>query len=293
MTEVEADRALRSLLDELGVSICDTIYLAIDMARVPLPQWPVSLDRKAIRAREDRWCAFLFKNIMDALGPSGTLLVGTFSYSCGNPEIPFEYEETPSEIGPFTNWVRKHPQAIRSLHPIFSVAGIGPKAAAILNNTGGAAFGPCSPFGRLTAHDTRFVNLGVPLRQTLTYIHHLEQCYGCNHRYHKTFSGNVIKNGQKLDREFLGYMRWRGVDAGVHLLPLEEALRNAGVLREASWPPATGQSALAVDIDRIAYQMLSEDSRAFSAPKIRVLLDDSRVVDAPGHGPSITFKLSA
>lgn len=292
MTEVEAVKAIRSLLDELGVTAGDTIYFAIDMARVPLPQWPVSLERNAIRSRENRWCSFLFEQIMDVLGSSGTLLIGTFSYSCGNPEIPFVYEETPSEIGPFTNWIRKHPHAIRSLHPIFSVAGIGPKAATILNNTGRAAFGPCSPFGRLTSHDTRFVNLGVPLRLTLTYIHHLEQCYGCNHRYHKTFSGDVIKNGQKLDGEFLGYMRWRGVDASVHLLPLEEALRNAGVLREASRSSASGQSVLAADLDRIAYKMLSEDSRAFSSPKIRVLLDESMVSDTPGQGTSITFKLS-
>jgi aminoglycoside N3'-acetyltransferase len=293
MTEVEASKALRSVLDELGVTRGETIYLAIDMARLPLPHWPVALNRNAIRDREDRWCAFLFEHIIEALGPHGTLLIGTFSYSCGNPEIPFVVEETRSEIGPFTNWVRQQPQSIRSLHPIFSVTGIGPKAGNILTNTGGAAFGPCSPFGRLTAHGARFVNLGIPFRQSLTYVHHLEQCYGCNHRYHKTFSGVVFQNGQKVKREFLGYMRWRGVDAGVDVGPMEEALKKAGLLREVSQPCLFGQSARAIDIDHIGYQMLIEDSRAFSTPKIRVDIDDSMVSAAPGKNPVTTFKLFA
>jgi len=291
MTEVEASKALRSLLDELGVARGETIYLAIDMARLPLPHWPVALNRNAIRDREDRLCAFLFEHIMEALGPHGTLLVGTFSYSCGNPEIPFVVEETRSEIGPFTNWVRQQSQSIRSLHPIFSVAGIGPNAADILTNTGGAAFGPCSPFGRLAPHRARFVNLGIPFRQSLTYVHHLEQCYGCNHRYHKIFSGVVVQNGQKVKREFLGYMRWRGVDAGVDVGPMEETLKKAGLLREVSQPGLFGQSAQAIDIDRIGYQMLIEDAHAFSTPKIRVDLDDSMVVAAPRKHPVTTFKL--
>ena len=293
MTEIEASQALKALLEELGVASGETIYLGLDMARMPLPNWPAALNLEAIRAREDRWCAFLFEHIKEAMGPRGTLLVGTFSYACSNPEIPFVVEKTRSEIGPFTNWLRQQPQSLRSLHPIFSVAGIGLHAGDILTNTGGAAFGACSPFGRLTAHDTRFVSLGVPLRQTLTYVHHLEQCYGCNHRYHKTFSGAVIQDGRKVDREFLGYMRWRGVDAGVNIGPLEDALRGAGLLREVSQPHLFGQSALAIDIDRVGYQMLAEDSRAFSTPKIQVDLDDSMVAVAPGQNSVTTFKLSA
>ena len=292
MTEVESSQALRALLAELGVASGETIYLGLDMSRLPLPSWSAALNRDAIRAREDRWCAFLFEHIMEALGPRGTLLVGTFSFSCGNPVIPFVVEETRSEIGPFTNWLRLQPQSIRSLHPIFSVSGVGLHARDILTNTGGAAFGACSPFGRLAAHGTRFVNLGIPFRQSLTYVHHLEQCYGCNHRYHKTFSGSVIQNGLKLDREFLGYMRWRGIDAGVDVGPLEEALKRVGLLREASEPRLFGQSALTIDIDRIGYQMLIEDSRAFFSPKIQIDFDDSMVATAPGRHPVTTFKLS-
>lgn len=291
MTEGKASHSLKRMFEKLQVSRGQTIYLGLDMARLPLPTWPVPLNRDAIRAREARWCAFLFENLMDVLGPNGTLLVGTFSYSCSNPEVTFVLEETPSEIGPFTNWFRQHPQSIRSLHPIFSVAGVGRHAIDILKNTGGAAFGPCSPFGRLVTHNARFVNLGVPLKQTLTYVHHLEQCYGCCHRYHKVFHGSVMQNGKKVDQEFIGYMRWRGVDAGINLEPLEKALKGVDVLAEINEPGLYGQSVLAVDVDRIGYQLLSKDSLAFSAPKIRIDIDDSQVASKPSLSPIITFKL--
>lgn len=291
MTESEAGTGLDSLLGGLGVRRGDVIYLALDMAKVPLPRRSAPLNREAIRARENQWCEFLFDRIMAALGPEGTVLVGTFTYACGNPAIPFVAEETPSEIGPFTNWFRAQPGAIRSLHPIFSVAGLGRHARSILENTGGAAFGPSSPFGRLSALGARFVNLGIPFRQSLTYVHHLEQCHGCNHRYHKVLGGQVISQGRVVEREFLGYMRWRGVDAAVDVGPLEDELKQTGRLVEIDRPGLFGQSALAADIDRVGNDMLARDAWAFSTRKIRVDLDDSAVASDFCVDPVVTFRL--
>lgn len=292
MTEVEASKALRSLLQELGVAFGETIYLAVDMARLPLPHWPAALNRNAIRAREDRWCAFLFNHIMEVLGPQGTLLVGTFSYSCSNPDIPFVVEETPSELGPFTNWVRQQPLSIRSLHPIFSVSGIGLNAASILTNTGGASFGSCSPFGRLAGMDARFVCLGVPFHLSITYLHHLEQCYGCNHRYHKIFTTPVIKGGVKQPGPFLGYMRWRGLDAGPNFLPCEIKMLSEGVMREVSFNGSVNQAVRAVDVERIAYAMLMKNPCAFVSRDVQVELDETATAADPLRTPVSVFKLS-
>jgi len=291
MTEAEAAAQVDRLLAGLDVQRGDVFYLALDMAKVPLPRWSAPLNRDAIKARESRWCAFLLDRVMAAIGPEGTVLVGTFTYACGNPAIPFVAEDTPSEIGPFTNWLRTQPGALRSLHPIFSVAGLGRHASAILDNTGGAAFGPSSPFGRLAALGGRFVNLGIPFRQSLTYVHHLEQCHGCNHRYHKVFGGQVISQGRLVEREFLGYMRWRGVDAEVDVGPLEDRLRETGLLREHREAGLFGQSALARDIDRIGYDMLARDPCAFSSRKVRVDLDDNAVKSALYADPVVTFRL--
>lgn len=292
MNEGAASQAIKILLTGLGVRSGETIYLGLDMSRLPLPRWPAALSREGIRAREERWCAFLFEQIMDMLGPEGTLLVGTFTYSCANPNVPFVLEETPSELGPFTNWLRQHTAAIRSLHPVFSVAGVGAHASDILSHAGAAAFGPCSPFGRLAAHSGRFVNLGIPFRQSLSYVHHLEQCYGCNHRYNRVFQGPVYENDRRVDREFLGYMRWRGIDASVNVGPLEDELKRSGLLLEVDTSGVFGQSALVTDIDQIGYAMLTKSACAFSSRNVRIDLDDGAVSSNRSGSPIVVFKLS-
>ena len=291
MTEAESAQAFDTLLDRLGVIQGEVVYLGLDMGKLPLPHWPAELNRNAIQARNERWCEFVLERVMGKLGPEGTLLVGAFSYSCSDPANPFSVEETPSEIGPFTNWVRRKLGAVRSVHPVFSVAGLGKHAASILEDTGGSAFGPNSPFGRLAAKKTRFVNLGLPLRLTLTHVHHLEQCHGCNHRYNKVFQTKVYKQGGLVDRKFMGYMRWRGVDSGVNLKPLEEGLKEAGLLREVECFGTLGQSALCTDVERIGYAMLAQDSCVFSTNEVRIHLDDSEVATSTRSGPDISFRL--
>lgn len=293
MTEEQASKTLDSLIHGLGVKAGDSIYLAVDMSRLPLPRWHASLNRQDIRAREERWCAFVYDRILRFVGKEGTLIVGTFSYSCANPSIPFDYERTPSEIGPFTEWIRRHPDSIRSLHPVFSVTAIGAHAKEFVSDTGASAFGPCSPFGRFGHKITRFVNLGVSFSQSLTYIHHLEQCYGCNHRYHKVFQGQVLKSGEQVMRKFFGYMRWRGVDASVNVEPLERTLRRRGVMIEIAENRFFGQSALVSDVDRAGYSMLIEDPWAFSTNKFCIDIDHSAVPDSPLSASFTKFSPSA
>jgi len=292
MTEAEASQVLSSLLADLGIRRGETVFLGIDMARLPLPRWPAALDRDAIRARADRLCAFLFDHVAAAVGPDGTILVPTYTYRCGNPANAFVTEETPSEVGPFTEWLRRRPDAIRSVHPLFSVAGIGPKAAAILEHTGGSAFGPTSPFGRLAGADARFVSLGVPFHLSVTYLHHLEQCYGCNHRYHKIFTTPVFKDGRQLPGPFLAYMRWRGLDAGPDFRGCEQRLLADGAMREIRWNGQVNQAVRVADVDRIGYTMLAEDPCAFASRGVRVDLDESATAANPVRDPVAVFKLS-
>ena len=207
MTHFESPEALPRLLDSLAIEKGEVIYVCSDLAKIPLPQISSDLSPYAIRAREDRWCEFVFQSLIEKIGPSGTLLVPTFSYKCSSPSIAFSPKETPSEVGPFSNWLRRHPNAIRSLHPIFSVTGVGKDASLILNDCGKAAFGPSSPFGRLEEFRGRFVSLGVALHHSLTYAHHLEQLAGCGHRINKNFFTAVKTDGKVPDGPFWAFVR--------------------------------------------------------------------------------------
>jgi aminoglycoside 3-N-acetyltransferase len=277
VSEAEARAALRELLGKLGVTFGSTIFLGIDMGRLPLPRYVAELTREAIRQREQRWCGFVLSVLREVLGPDGTLIVPTFSYGCANPRNAFILEQTPSNVGAFTEYVRCQPEARRSLHPIFSVAALGRHASAIVDNVGGSAFGPLSPFGRLGQFGARFASIGVPFHLSVTYLHHLEQCYGCTHRYHKLLTTPVFADGQRVNRQFMAYMRFLGVDVEADFRRAERRLLDSGSLIEVPWGQSVSHAVAIEDVDRIGYTMLVEDSFAFASRRVCVELDGSSV----------------
>jgi aminoglycoside N3'-acetyltransferase len=277
LTEAEARTALEGILTALGVKAGDRIMLGIDMGNVPLPTYEAALTRAAFRERERRWCAFVLDVLLSRLGHAGTLLVPSFTYSCGKPGSSFIVESTPSENGPFPEFFRVQPGVTRSIHPIFSLAGVGRDVNALLAGVGRSAFGTNSPFGRFAAHGVRFLCLGVELRNSVTYVHHLEQSYGCPHRYHKTFDTSVTSNGTVTPGPWLAYVAFRGLDYGSDITSLQRALKDRGDLVEAVW---NGHPNHLADIDAVngaGYELLARDSGAFVNRRLRFTFDDSSV----------------
>ena len=71
-------------------------------------------------------CSFFFKTILKKIGPGGTLIVPTFTYSL-NGEI-FDKQNSPSKCGIFSEYVRKTGKGKRSFDPVFSIYSIGKHA---------------------------------------------------------------------------------------------------------------------------------------------------------------------
>ncbi len=278
MTESEARAALEGILDQMGVTAGDCVMLGVDMSKLPLPRYSAALSREAFREREQKWCQFVLDVLLDRLTASGTLLFPSFTYTCSKAGSIFIAEDTPSEVGPFTEFARSQPQAVRSLHPIFSVSGIGRDAKDILGNVGRSAFGAMSPFSRFASHRVRFLCLGVELRRSVTYVHHLEQVYGCPHRYNKTFDTSVISGGCKVSGDWYAYMAFRGISYTSDISSLQHALKACGSLVEAEWNGQPNHLAEIADVDRVGLELLTEDSCAFVNRHFRLHFDDSVAV---------------
>jgi aminoglycoside 3-N-acetyltransferase len=275
LTEIEARAALEGILDRLGVQAGDRIMLGIDMGRLPLPAYTAALSREAFRERERKWCQFVLDVLTGRLGASGTLLAPSFTYSCSKPGSIFVAASTPSENGPFTEFFRSQSQAVRSLHPIFSVSGIGRDAEAILHNVGRSAFGAMSPFSRFAGHGVRFLCLGVELRNCITYIHHLEQSYGCPHRYNKSFDIQVTADTEKTAGEWYAYVGYRGIDYASDIASLQHALKAKGSLVEAEWNGHPNHLAEIAAVDSVGYELLTKDCSAFVNRRLKLRFDDS------------------
>jgi len=285
MLSADAEIAFDQILDGLGLYKGANIMLGIDMARIPLPKIPTQLNKACIADREFKWCTFVLSRLQETIGSQGTVIVPTFSYSCGEPGAVFITESTRSEIGPFTEYFRQHAQAVRSLHPIFSLAAIGANAERLMQSESGCAFGPTSPFGNFRLHNVCFVTLGLRFSGAVTYAHHLEQGFGCNHRYNKVIDTPVFQHGRLVDRTWLAYVRFRGIPAGVDLRLFEEELSAAGVLREVVHDEGVSQAVNVDDLERIGYSLLSRNPWAFCSRKIEVRITESNPELNQGEGP--------
>ena len=137
----------------------------------------------------------------ELLGPEGTLFVPTSSLDLCNTDTVFDPSTTPSfQMGAFSEYVRTRQGAVRSFHPFWSVAGLGPAAAPILTDVSRHAYGWNSVFQRLVEADVLGVAVGKHPRLAIPVIHHIETVVGVPYRYNKEFNQPVRRDG-KIERE--------------------------------------------------------------------------------------------
>ncbi len=133
-----------------------------------------------------------YDTVMECLGPDGTLIVPTFTYSFRRDEL-FDVQETPSavNIGVFSEFVRKQPEAVRCPDPLFSMAAIGPKAAHYMQRDGHACFGANSPYARLFDDNITFVAIGITYSTGLTGFLHIEHLAQVPYRLDILYTGTI------------------------------------------------------------------------------------------------------
>ncbi|MBF0283623.1 MAG: AAC(3) family N-acetyltransferase [Magnetococcales bacterium] len=281
MDESEARGVWSAILAELGIGRGDVVYLGVDMGRLPLPAYAAPLTREGMRQREAVWRAFLLAVLQEALGPEGTILAPAFSYDYARRGTPFHLESSPSEVGPFTEFLRQQPEAARSLHPIFSVCGVGRQARAILDNVGKSAFGGRSPFMRLKDHDAKFLCLGASFAASNTYIHHVEQLYGVNHMFTKAYHAPVFRGGVEMPGPWLAFVRYLGAGIEIDFHPFEARLRSEGALRESGRWNRPMQCVSVHEVDRVGGRMLEENPWAFVRYPVEVRMEHDPEAPAP------------
>jgi aminoglycoside N3'-acetyltransferase len=118
---------------------------------------------------------------LDVLGPSGTLMMPTFTYSYSGiwNVIPFNPDSTPGiENGILSETFRLRSGVLRSGHPTYSVAAFGKHAKFLTSNRD-----LCSPLGHGSSYedamklDAKILLLGVGNNRN-SMIHHLEVVAG-------------------------------------------------------------------------------------------------------------------
>jgi aminoglycoside 3-N-acetyltransferase len=178
------DAELTSRLNALGVAKGDCLFVHSSLR---------SLGKFVSRQGGDG-PESLFDAFIETIGESGTLVVPTFNFAFCKGK-PFDRQKTPSEkMGAFSEFVRRHPSALRSRHPFQPVSAVGACATEIADAQGRSAFSPGSAFDTMLKCECKILFLGVDFVETFAHV--AEERANVPYRFWKTFTGDFIDRGQ-------------------------------------------------------------------------------------------------
>ncbi len=159
---------------------------------------------------------------------AGTLAVPTFNFGFARGEA-YDPQNTPSKgMGTLSEYIRMHPRACRTTHPMHSLAVIGKYRNELCAIDTLSAFDAGSVFERMLELDFKLLLLGADI-QAVTMVHYSEQRAGVPYRYWKDFSGEVRTDKAWEKRTYRMYVRDLEIDAQLILQPIQKALQDQGL----------------------------------------------------------------
>lgn len=169
----------------------------------------------------------------EVLGAQGTLAVPTFTFGFARGE-PFDRQNTPSSgMGVFSEYIRLHPEARRTTHPLQSIAVIGRHRDDLTERDTLCAFDDGSAFDRMLELGFKLVLLGAGI-QAASMVHYCEQRLPVPYRYWKDFTGSWRDGAVEEQRTYRMFARDLQINPQLALTPIEFALKETKGWREAA-----------------------------------------------------------
>lgn len=170
--------------------------------------------------------------IQQAIGPQGTIAVPAFNFGFAKGE-PFDPQNTPSQgMGVFSEYVRQHPQARRTAHPMQSLAVIGRWRDDLVDRDTPSAFEPGSAFERILDLNFKLLLLGANDEAT-SMFHISEQRAKVPYRYWKDFEGDYLTAHGWVRRTYRMFARLQEPVPQLTVEPVVALLKQRQQWREA------------------------------------------------------------
>jgi len=170
----------------------------------------------------------------EVIGETGTIVVPSTTTSFGRFGTPFVLEESPSELGVFSEYVRQSPGATRSLHPIDSLAALGPRAEELTNDHPRWNVGHGTTWDRMLGVGAKVVTIGVSPRESMSFMHQVEFMACVPYLYNKILQGEVSAGGRSVDGEFVMAVRYLNFEIAWDLTRLEGELEQMSAYSSSS-----------------------------------------------------------
>lgn len=201
---------IHKALVSLGIQKGDIVFSHTNIAYFGIPEGGLS---------DDHLQKIFLDTILDIIGEEGTFIAPAFSYTFPNKGV-FDINTTPTVCGSLSEITLRHPKAIRSNDPLFSVAAIGDDADTLTQNISLECFGRDSFWERFHKKNGKIVNFNIGAANT--YFHYVERCLNVPYRYDKQFFCKVREHDKAVVRPTVYFCRdmsnelfecdWMGID---------------------------------------------------------------------------------
>ena len=162
------------------------------------------------------------------LGPQGPIAFPAFNFAFAKGE-DYDPQSTPSVgMGAFSEYVRLHPESLRTSHPMQSLSIIGKYAADLTNRDTPSAFDHGSVFDRMLELDFKLLLLGADIEAS-SVTHYSELRAEAPYRYWKEFTGRVRLNDKWEMRAYRMYVRDLEIDPQLTAKPVQAVLESKGL----------------------------------------------------------------
>lgn len=181
-----------STYKKIGLKKNQNIYVSSDLSKLGVYEKKIKDD--------------LLSDHLNALrkiiGKKGNIFVPTATLNFCNTNKIFDLKDTPShQMGIFSEFVRKQKKSIRSLHPFWSISGIGVHAKNYLSNISPHSHGSGSVWEKFVNKNVIGVNIGIEPKHAVPIIHYIETLVGVPYRYNKEFIQKIDKK-KKIKKKY-------------------------------------------------------------------------------------------
>ncbi len=242
MRDVTQEQVIGSL-SAVGIGAGDGVLVHAAIQYLGKPAGGVDLYRQAFETQ---------------LGSAGTLAVPTFNFGFARGQ-PFDRVNTPSDqMGVFAEHIRTQPQAVRSPHPLQSVAVLGRHAADIGERDTPSAFDPGSAFERMLDLDFQMLLLGASIA-VASIVHYSEQKANVPYRYWKSFEGTIHRDGVAQAGRCRMFAREMPLDPRNDFTPVQRLLEARGLWRQVKLNYGTVAACRMREVVAAADSLLAEN----------------------------------
>jgi aminoglycoside 3-N-acetyltransferase len=161
-------------------------------------------------------------------------------------------------MGSLSEYVRTRPEAMRTAHPMHSLALVGTHATDLIGRDTPCAFDPGSTFERVLELDFKLLLLGADI-QAVAMLHYCEQRAGVPYRYWKDYDGLYnTPQGWEI-RNYRMFVRDMEIDPKIELYPVQETLKEKGLWTSVSLNYGQISTCRLVDFVAVTDAFLAQD----------------------------------